>query len=300
MTPPFLKPGSKIRIVSPAGKVDKKYVLPAVQWLGKQGYEVELGKHVFSRHYQFAGTDEQRLEDLQIALNDPETGAIICSRGGYGSVRIIDRLNFGGCTSNPKWLIGFSDVTILHSCFHKLEVATIHGAMPRYFFDVKGAPNENLESLMNLLTGVKPDYIFPSEKKNRKGKAIGQLVGGNLSIISSLQGTRYELDTDGKILFLEDIDEFLYHADRLMHQLKLAGKLDNLAGLVLGSFTEMKDNESPFGKTIHEIIMESVEEFDYPVCYGFPAGHDKKNLALVFGLDWELTVSQKHSTLTLL
>ncbi|MFW5831170.1 MAG: S66 peptidase family protein, partial [Prolixibacteraceae bacterium] len=252
------------------------------------------------RHFQFAGTDEQRLEDLQAALNDPETSAIICSRGGYGSVRIIDRLNFSGCTNNPKWLVGFSDVTILHSCFHKLEIATIHGVMPRYFFDEKGAPNENLESLMNLLTGVKPDYIFPAEKKNRTGEASGQLVGGNLSIISSLQGTRYELDTDGKILFLEDIDEFLYHADRQMHQLKLAGKLDNLAGLVLGNFTEMKDNESPFGKTIHEIIKEAVEEFDYPVCFGFPAGHDKKNLALAFGLNWELTVSQKHSTLALL
>ena len=299
-TPPYLKPGSKIRIVSPAGKVDKKYVLPAVQWLSNQGYNVELGRHVFSRYFQFAGTDEQRLEDLQTALDDPETKAIICSRGGYGSVRIIDKLNFKNCTFHPKWLVGFSDITILHACFNKLGVATIHGVMPRYFFDLKGEANENLLSLMNLLTGTKAEYVLPTEKKNRKGKVQAEVVGGNLSIISSLQGTRYELNTDGKILFLEEIDEFLYHTDRIMHQLKLAGKLDNLAGLVLGNFTDMKDNESPFGKSIREIISEAVEEYEYPVCFGFPAGHDLKNLALSFGQKWELKVHEKHTTLTLL
>ena len=299
-TPPYIKKGSKIRIVSPAGKVDEKYVLPAVQWLTEQGYKVELGKHVFARHFQFAGTDKQRLSDLQTALDDPDTGAIICSRGGYGTVRIIDKLDCREFKNTPKWLVGFSDITILHTCMNNLKVATIHGAMPRYFFLEDGTPAENLISLMQLISGEKVSYSFKNGESNRTGVATGELVGGNLSIISSLQGTKYELDTDGKILFLEDIDEFLYHTDRMMHQLKLSGKLANLAGLVLGDFTEMKDNESPFGKTIHEIISESVEEYNYPFCFGFPAGHDKKNLALTFGQNWQLDVSNMHSTLKLL
>jgi muramoyltetrapeptide carboxypeptidase len=179
----------------------------------------------------------------------------------------------------------------LHACINNLGVATIHGAMPRYFFDEKNQPTENLETLMQLLTGQPVQYQIQSQDFNRTGKTTGELAGGNLSIVASLQGTKYEIDTRGKILFLEDIDEFLYHTDRMIHQLKLSGKLDELAGLVIGDFTDMKDNESPFGKTVHEIIAEAVAEFDYPVCFGFPAGHDKRNLALVFGQKWEMEVS---------
>jgi len=295
--PLSIKPGDKIRIVSPAGKVSEKHVFPAVEWLQKQGFKVELGKHVFASHFQFAGTDSERLDDLQTALDDPETAAIICSRGGYGTVRIIEKLNCTDFLKYPKWLVGFSDITILHVCMNNLGVATIHGAMPRYFFDENGLPTENLNSLMQLLSGKKVQYSVKSEKANKPGKVSGELVGGNLSIISSLQGTKYEIDTFGKILFLEDIDEFLYHTDRMIHQLKLSGKLDNLAGLIIGDFTEMKDNESPFGKTVHEIVSEAVEDFSYPVCFGFPAGHDKKNLALGFGLKWELEVFEKKSVL---
>ena len=295
--PPSIKPGDKIRIVSPAGKVSEDHVLQAVEWLQKQGYKVVLGKHVFANHFQFAGTDQQRLDDLQTALNDRETAAIICSRGGYGTVRIIRQIDFSKFEAKPKWLVGFSDITILHSCLNSRRIATIHGVMPKYFFDNDGTPSENLKSLMQLLTGEKVTYSFKNGETNRPGKVQGELVGGNLSIISSMQGTPCELKTDGKILFLEDIDEFLYHTDRMIHQLKLSGKLDNLAGLVLGDFSEMKDNESPFGKTIHEIIMEAVQEFDYPVCFGFPAGHNKKNLALAFGINWELEVLEQNATL---
>jgi muramoyltetrapeptide carboxypeptidase len=298
--PPCIKPGSKIRIVSPAGKIDEKYVWPAVEWLQKQDYNVELGGHIFDRHFQFAGTDRQRLEDLQTALDDPETDVILCSRGGYGTVRIIDKLNFDTFNENPKWLVGFSDITILHSCLNNLGVATIHGAMPRYFFEKDGTAAENLKSLVQILSGEKVSYSFKNHENNRPGKAEAELVGGNLSIISSLQGTKYELETDGKILFLEDIDEFLYHTDRMMHQLKLAGKLDNLAGIILGDFTDIKDNESPFGKTIQEVISGAVQEFGYPVAFGFPAGHDKKNLALAFGQTWQLGVSGNQSSLKLL
>jgi len=299
IVPPALKKGDKIRIVSPAGKVKEKYVLPAVDWLRKQGYRVELGNHVFATHYQFAGTDHQRLEDLQTALDDPETSAIICSRGGYGTVRIISKINYDRLLKNPKWIVGFSDITILHTCLNSQGIATIHGAMPRYFFEKNGQP-ENLKSLMQLLTGGSASYNIPAAKGDHHGKTTAELVGGNLSIVSSMQGTSCELNTDGKILFLEDIDEYLYHTDRMIHQLKLSGKLDNLAGLVLGNFTDMKDNESPFGKTIHEIIAEAVEEYSFPVCYDFPAGHNGKNLALLFGKKWELEVTEKQSTLNLL
>ncbi len=295
--PKYLKSGDKIRIVSPAGKVKEEYVLPAVEWLTQQGFKVELGKYVFADHFQFAGSDKQRLDDLQTALDDPETAAIICSRGGYGTVRIIDKLKCDNFKKYPKWLVGFSDITILHTCINNLGVATIHGVMPRHFLDENKIPSENLESLMQLLQGEKVHYTISPEKNNKTGIAEGELVGGNLSIISSLQGTKYEIDTYGKILFLEDIDEFLYHTDRMIHQLKLSGKLDNLAGLVIGDFTDMKDNDSPFGKSAHEIISDAVEEFDYPVCFGFPAGHDKKNLALAFGRKWELDVSERNVAL---
>jgi muramoyltetrapeptide carboxypeptidase len=297
--PPAIIPGSKIRIVSPAGKVKEENVIPAVEWLTQQGFKVELGKHVFAEHFQFAGTDKQRLDDLQTALDDPEAAAIICSRGGYGTVRIIDKLKFNNFKKYPKWLIGFSDITILHTCINNLGVATIHGVMPRHFLDENKIPTENLVSLMQLIKGEKVNYSLNPEKNNKSGKAVGELVGGNLSIISSLQGTKYEIDTYGKILFLEDIDEFLYHTDRMIHQLNLSGKLDNLAGFIIGDFTDMKDNESPFGKSVHDIISEAVEEFDYPVCFGFPAGHDKKNLALAFGEKWELDVSEKEIKLGL-
>lgn len=295
--PKYLQPGDKIHIVSPAGKIKEEHIYPAVEWLTKQGYKVELGKHVFANHFQFAGTDKQRLNDLQSALDDTETAAIICSRGGYGTIRILDKLDFTQFKQNPKWLAGFSDITILHACLNNLGVASIHGAMPRYFFDEKSLPNENLNSLIQLLKGEKVHYNFKSEKLNKKGSATGELVGGNLSIICSLLGTKYEIDTSGKILFLEDIDEYLYHTDRMIHQLKLSGKLAHLAGLVLGDFTDMKDNESPFGKSVNEIIAEAVEEFSFPVCFGFSAGHDKKNLALAFGRKWELDVGEQNSNL---
>ncbi|HSH20008.1 MAG TPA: LD-carboxypeptidase, partial [Draconibacterium sp.] len=238
--PPYIKSNSKIRIVSPAGKVTEENVLPAVDWLTRQGYKVELGKHVFASHFQFAGTDKQRLDDLQTALDDPETAAIICSRGGYGTVRIIGNLDCSNFKKYPKWLVGFSDITILHACMNNMGVATIHGAMPRHFFDENKLPTDNLNSLINLLKGEIVQYLVSSEMVNKKGTSEGELIGGNLSIISSLQGTKYEIDTAGKILFLEDIDEFLYHTDRMIYQLKLSGKLDNLAGLVLGDFTDMK------------------------------------------------------------
>ncbi len=295
--PPYLKPDDKIRIVSPAGKVEEKYIHQAAEWLKAKGFRVELGKYVFSSHFRFAGTDRQRLEDLQTAFDDPDTAAILCSRGGYGTIRLIDKLRFDEFLKHSKWIAGFSDITILHLCLNQFGAATIHGAMPRYFFNSDGLPSENLDSLMQILTGGEPSYHVPSASENRQGKATGELTGGNLSVISGMQGTKFELETTGKILFLEDIDEHLYHIDRMIRQLKLSGKFENLAGLIVGDFTGMKANDEPFGMSVYEIISQAVDEYDFPVCFGFPAGHDEKNLALSFGIPWELDVTKRGSAL---
>ncbi|MBN2635149.1 MAG: LD-carboxypeptidase [Prolixibacteraceae bacterium] len=298
-TPPYIQPGSKIRIVAPAGKVSEKYIIPAVQWLARQGYNTVLGQHIFAEHFQFAGTDEDRLQDLQLAFDDPETDVIICARGGYGTIRIIEQLDFTSFKKHPKWIAGFSDITLFHSCLNNLGFASIHGTMPRYFFDDDGIETENLKTLMQLLSGEKVSYNYSATENNRGGNVSAELVGGNLSILCSLIGTKYEPETKGKILFLEDINEYLYHTDRMMNQLKLAGKLEHLAGLVVGDFTNMKDNDTPFGKTIEEIILDAVSDYNFPVAFGFPAGHDKKNLALAFGEKWDLNVSVYNSTLKL-
>lgn len=299
ISPPRLKKGSVIRIVSPAGKIEEKHVLPAVQWLEKRGYHVKTGKNIFARHFQFAGSDNERLNDLQEALDDTNCDVIICSRGGYGTVRIIDQLNLSNFLEHPKWLVGFSDITALHCFLNKYEAPSIHGVMPRFFLDETNQATESLASLINMLEGKNIDYQLPFSEFNRFGKTRAELVGGNLSLITSLIGTSYDLDTDGKILFLEDIDEYLYQTDRMFHQLKLSGKLEKLAGLILGDFTDMKDNSSPFGKSVLEIAAEAVSDYTYPICCNFPAGHDKTNLALLFGKAWELDVNDDKTRLSL-
>lgn len=297
ITPAPIKQGDKIRIVSPAGKLKKERVLPAVNWLREKGYRVELGKYVFSSYFQFSGTDDQRLSDLQEAFNDPDTSAIICARGGYGTVRIIEQLDFIEFKKHPKWLVGYSDITILHLVLNKLEIASVHGTMPPFFFDEKVGGNENLNSLMKLISGENIVYEFMSEAKQRKGKASGELIGGNLSIVTSLLGSKYEIETANKILFIEDIDEYLYQIDRMMFQLKYAGKLEKLAGLVVGDFTNLKDNDDPFGQTVEEIIWDAVKDYDFPVSFGLNAGHGDLNLALSFGSEWELNVLDEVITL---
>lgn len=295
--PQTIKPGDKIRIVSPAGKLKPERVLPAVRWLEEQGYQVVLGKHVFSEYFQYAGTDANRLADVQEALNDAECKAIICARGGYGTVRLIDQLDFSGFKKWPKWLVGYSDITVLHLALNNLGYESIHGTMPPFFFDHEGQMNENLKSLLDLLQGQESTYRLLSDKKQRIGIAKGELIGGNLSIVTSLIGSDFEINTDGRILFIEDIDEYLYHIDRMMRQLKLAGKLDKLAALVVGDFTEVKDNDDPFGQTVEQIIWEVVKEYDYPICFGLKSGHDDVNLALGFGQKYELNVSAENTTL---
>jgi len=294
--PEHLRPGDRIRIVSPAGKVQKDKILPGIELLLDEGYEVLVGNHVFDKHFQYAGTDQQRANDLQEAINDPETKVIICARGGYGTVRIIEKIDFSPLLKTPKWLVGFSDVTVLHTVFHKLGIASIHGAMPGFFIENK-KPTRSFFSVMELLTSGKSQLELKSNTLNRAGTCSGELVGGNLSLIYALQGTPWQLETSGKILLIEDLSEYLYHLDRMMQNMRMAGQLRNLAGLIVGGFTEMKDNDSPFGKSAQEIILEAVHEYYFPVCFDLPVGHLPKNLAVMFGGSYQLEVAE-NSRLT--
>lgn len=285
--PPYLHPGDRIRIVAPAGKVVKEKVMPGIELLQEAGYEVLIGNHVFDKHFQFAGADYQRLADFQEALNDPAARVIVCARGGYGAVHLVDKLDFSPLLAQPKWIAGFSDITLIHVLLNKLQIASVHGAMPAFYTDNK-KPTKSFYSLLDALAHGRSQIEMDPCDFNRPGKCEGELVGGNLSLIYSLQGTPWQLDTKGKILFLEDVSEYLYHLDRMMHNLRLSGALNNLAGLVLGGFTDMKDNESPFGKSTYEIIYDAVKDYHFPVCFDFPGGHIPKNLSLIMGARYSL------------
>ena len=290
--PPCLKKGDKVGIVSPARCISFEEVHPAIRLLQRFNLEVVLGTHVFSRHHQLAGTDSQRIHDLQQMLDDPQIRAILCSRGGYGTVRIIDRLDFTRFCQNPKWIIGYSDVTVLHSHIHqRFGIETLHATMPVAIKSDK--PDESAQTMLNAIFGYSISYNWPRSPLSRNGTAGGLLTGGNLSIIASLAGSASDLDTSGKILFLEDLDEYLYHVDRMMLNLKRSGKLDNLAGLIIGGMSGMKDNTIPFGQTAAEIVSDAVKEYHYPVCFDFPAGHTNPNLALILGRNVTLKVAEE-------
>ncbi|MCK9203429.1 MAG: LD-carboxypeptidase [Bacteroidales bacterium] len=290
--PPYLKKGDKIGIVSPARSITFEEIHPSIRIFQRYGLEVVLGTYVFSRYHQFAGTDEQRRRDFQQMLDDPSIRAIICSRGGYGAVHIIDQLDFSRFLESPKWIVGYSDVTVLHSHIHRHSgVETLHSTMPVHM--VNGASNKAIETMLNALLGFRISYSFKKPPLSREGTAEGLLVGGNLSILYSLTGTPSDINTSGKILFLEDVDEYLYHIDRMMIQLKRSGKLDKLKGLIIGSMSRMNDNTIPFGKSANEIIAETVKEYKYPVCFDFPAGHIDNNLALILGRKVKLTVGNE-------
>lgn len=292
-TPPYLKKGDKIAIVSPARKISPAEVEPAIRMFKTWGLEVVEGEHLYAAWSQFAGSDDQRLADFQQMLDDDSIRAIICSRGGYGTVRIIDQLDFTRFVQNPKWIIGYSDVTVLHSHIHRhFGIETLHAIMPVNFKDkCDGSPSIN--TLKKALFGKEIAYTFPVDPFYRKGNGKGLLVGGNLSILYSLTNTGSDINTNGKILFLEDLDEYLYHIDRMMMNLRRSGKLEGLAGLIVGGMTKMHDNEVPYDKTANEIIAEAVEDYPYPVCYNFPAGHLDDNRALILGREVKLEVSEQ-------
>ena len=287
---PALQPGNRIAILSTARKINPTELEAAIHTFESWGLEVVLGKTIGASYNQFAGNDALRLQDLQQMLDDESIKAIVCARGGYGTTRIIDQVDFTHFKKHPKWLVGFSDVTTLHSHIHNLGIETIHAIMPVLFAKEGAAPS--VESLRQLLFGEDINYTSAPHEFNRTGTGIGQLVGGNLSMLHTLTGTRSDISTDGKILFLEDLDEYLYHIDRMMVHLDRSGKLANLAGLIVGDMSDMHDNTVPFGKTAYEIILEHTGKYNYPVCYGFPVGHEPLNLALVCGREAILEVNE--------
>ena len=296
--PPYLQKGDTIGLVCPAGFMPFEKVKTCVQILQEWGYNVKVGNTVGggSMTY-FSGTDEERLRDFQQMLDDQEVNAVLCARGGYGTGRIIDRIDFKKFAKQPKWIVGYSDITVLHShLFSNYYIASLHAPMAGAFNE-EGFKNEYVLSLKNALEGKKIKYQVPVHEQNRKGEAVGELVGGNLALLAHLVGTDSDIKTKGKILFLEDVGEQLYNLDRMLIQLKRSGKLSKLAGMIFGGFTESKDTERPFGKSIYEILGELVAEYDYPVCYDFPVSHTDRNYALKIGVGYKLKVTKTKVTL---
>lgn len=292
-TPPLLKKGDVVAIAATARKISKTELQPSLQILKNWGLKVVFAPNLFKEQDQFAGKDAERARGLQWALDSEDVKAVFIARGGYGTIRVIDAIDFSDFKKKPKWIIGYSDTTVLQSHLTALGMASIHGTMPFQF-----AQNEEAtESLRKLLFGEKQEYETEAYKLNRSGEAKAEIVGGNLSLLYALSGSSSDINTKNKILFIEDLDEYLYHIDRMMMQLKRSGKLKNLKGLIVGGMSDMKDNKIPFGKTAEEIIYDAVKEYKYPVCFNFPAGHIPRNLALYFGKKATLKVTKKGATL---
>ncbi|MET3112671.1 muramoyltetrapeptide carboxypeptidase [Pedobacter sp. CG_S7] len=292
--PAYLKKGDKIAIVSPAKKLPKRIDL-AVELFKQWGLEVIIGESVYAHHHQFAGNDALRTRDIQSFLDDPSIKAIIAARGGYGTIRIIDELDFTAFQENPKWIVGFSDITVLLShVYTRLNTQSIHGQMP-YTFDQ--ASPESLESLRKALFGEPLHYEYTSAFKNRPGHAEGQLIGGNLTLLVMVQGSLSEMDYEDKILFIEDVGESESSIDRMIRMLKRSGKLSKLKGLIVGAFNEIEEEKIPFGQTPEEVIWDAVQEYDYPVCFNFPIGHIEDNKAMVLGRNVVLKVGENGNSL---
>ena len=299
--PPHLQPGDRVAIVAPARKISPQELEPAIALLRSWQLQVVLPDHLFDTHHQFAGDDHTRARTLQQQLDDPSLRAIFCARGGYGTVRIVDRLDFSRFRQHPKWIVGYSDITVLHSHIHRhLGIETLHATMPVNIpADSLRTPYPALDTLRQALFGDGLSYALTTHPLNRAGTAHGQLVGGNLSILYSLCGSPSDIDTDGKILFVEDLDEYLYHIDRMMMNLKRCGRLARLAGLVVGQLSDMHDNAVPFGSTAEEIILDAVSAYTYPICFNFPAGHNgTDNHALTLGHPATLAVTPDSSSLS--
>ena len=292
--PPSLQKGDTIAILSTARKNIDDNLKPAIDLLHCWGLEVIIGKTIGLDNNQLAGTDAERAADFQQQLDNPNIKAIWCVRGGYGTVRMIDLLDFTKFKQSPKWIVGFSDVTVIHS-YNNLNIATIHGAMP---ITVGKASVESIESLRKSLFGESLNYEIPFDAANRLGNAKGEIVGGNLSILYSLMCSNAQIDCKGKIHFIEDLDEYLYHIDRMMMSLKRCGCFDGLNGLIVGTMTKMKDNDIPWGKNANQIIEDVTKGYSFPVLYNFPAGHFRDNRALIFGKQVSLELNATTSKLT--
>ena len=300
VTPPYLQKGDSIILLAPAGSLSgKEEILAKAKKLAESwGLHVVFGKHLFDRSYHFSATDKERVADFQKALDNPNIKAIWSGRGGYGTVRILDKLDFTTFKKYPKWIIGYSDITALHNHLHNLGFETMHAMMGVSMGNKTEDITETIVSFKRALFGKRLKYKIPSSSDNRKGKATGQLVGGNLTIIHSMLGSVSQISTDGKILFLEDIGEQKYRIDRLLQSLKRAGYFKYLKGLVIGDFSNVKPNKPYWGSSIEELILDVVKEYDFPVMFHFPAGHEKDNRALLLGRKVTMKVcDKKPSTL---
>lgn len=295
----MLQPGSTIGITCPSGYVSAERVLYATVVLEKWGFKTRLGKTVGNEFHYFSGDDATRLADLQEMLDDPTIDAILMGRGGYGLSRIIDQIDFAKFVKHPKWICGFSDITVLHSHIQaQFGIPTIHSVMCGAF-KPETEETDYILSLRKAITGEGLRYNIPASSYNRVGETTAKIVGGNLAMLAHLTGSVSQIDTDGKILFIEDIGEHLYHIDRMLLNLKRSGQLSKLKGLLVGSFTDIEDTDRPFGQTLEEIIFDKVKEYDFPVAFNFQCGHDEVNYTLVLGADYQFTVKENSVELSL-
>ena len=296
--PPYLKQDDTIGLICPSGCMPLDKMQRCIDTLQQWGFKVKQGKTLGTQCSYFSGTDEERLYDLQSMLDDENVKAILCGRGGYGLSRIIDNINFDKFVQHPKWIIGYSDITLLLShVYSNYNIASLHSPMAAAFNELKES-EVFIQSIYNSITGKPQSYEVASHTLNRTGIGKGELVGGNLAMLAHIVGTKTDFNTKNKILFIEEIGEYLYNIDRMLLQLKRAGKLDELEGFIVGKFTDMKDTTIPFGQEIYELIFDKVKEYDYPVCFNFPVGHVKENYALKIGCNFQLNVSEPAVMLT--
>ncbi len=300
-TPKYLVPGDTVGIVAPARKVSPQEVSAFTNLLESWGLKYKFGRDLFGENNQYSGSDEQRAADFQDMLDDPQVRVIMAARGGYGSLRTLELIDFSKFKKDPKWIAGFSDITVFHSYAGRhLNTESLHCLMPMTYKPGIREIDESAESLRKALFGEKLEYSFPSSSGNIEGETIAEVTGGNLSILYSLNGTRFFPETGGKILFLEDIDEYLYHIDRMMLNLLHSNSLKNIKALVIGGFTDLKDNTIPFGKSYEEIISEFIGKLGIPTTFSFPAGHQNENRTLIFGRQMQLRVEANRTTVSFL
>lgn len=293
--PHFLTKGSKIGLVATAGKTNKETIDRAVAIIENRGYKVLVANHALDSYYQMAGTDTNRVSDLQEFIDRPDIEAIFCIRGGYGTIRIIDQIDFSLFKSSPKWIVGFSDITILHAYLqNQLSIASIHGLMP---INYKNPQMPDLDMLFNYLEGKTNNIKLHSHQFNKEGSASGELAGGNLTILNSLRGTDLDFDPKNKILFIEDVGDYLYRIDRMIHTLKIGHVFENIKGMIVGQFTDMLDNKHPFGKDAYEIIQNVTRDYNFPILFNFPAGHCSPNYPLILGKMISIDVNSKGATI---
>jgi len=292
ITPSYLRPGDTIGIIAPARHIAENEISGFLELVVSWGLKYKTSKHVFGKYFQYSGTDRERAYDFQQMLDDPEIKALICVRGGYGSIRILRYIDFSSMQKSPKWLVGFSDITVLHSYINKFTgIESLHALMPLNY--KSGESDMAVDSLRTALFGRRLSYMVTSNTFNRNGLVKAELIGGNLSLLYSMNGTNFFPDMKNKILFIEDVDEYMYHIDRMMQNLLHSGVFGRIKGLIVGSFTDIKDNDIPFGMNIYQIIRSTVEQFDFPVCFDFPAGHISSNMTLIFGREVQLNVREE-------